>query len=415
MPVERKLHLSISQTPSTVKAPEPPESPRLAYWGKMGEAWRLAIRTTLLTILTLGVYRFWAKTEVRRYFWSRITVNDEPLEYVGTGLELFIGFLIVMLILTPIYGAIALGQMIFPLDSPMFALSQSGPALLILALIPLAIFRARRYRLSRTVWRGVRAGQTGTGRGYWIRAVWYGGIALLTLGLLRPLAQTRLTAYLMNNTWVGQQKFTFQMRARRLLWRWLVFWLCLATAYGGTFLGIFLLVKRAELTSGDETQLPDIIGNASSVEPVFVGVVIVGWLLLSLLAGVAYIWYRLAQVRLFTAATTLADLRFKSSIRIGRVVGIYLLAALAYAGLLFGSAAISFPLLGEQFWFVGVVLAGFVAGTLFIPFVTHPLLRHYVETLEIDGAFDPDALLQNDATSPKTGEGLASVFDVDAF
>ncbi|MGZ0189619.1 MAG: DUF898 family protein, partial [Alphaproteobacteria bacterium] len=68
--------------------PLPIRSPvRLAYLGQTGEAWRLAIKTTFLTVITLGIYRFWAKTRLRSYFWSRLTLNGEPLEYAGSGLE----------------------------------------------------------------------------------------------------------------------------------------------------------------------------------------------------------------------------------------------------------------------------------------------------------------------------------------
>ena len=55
----------------------------------------LSFTNMLLRILTLGIYHFWAKTEVRKRIWSAIRINDEPLTYTGRGLELFIGFLIV--------------------------------------------------------------------------------------------------------------------------------------------------------------------------------------------------------------------------------------------------------------------------------------------------------------------------------
>ena len=52
----------------------------------------------LLRVLTLGIYHFWAKTEVRKRIWSAIRINDEPLTYTGRGMELFLGFLIVFLV-----------------------------------------------------------------------------------------------------------------------------------------------------------------------------------------------------------------------------------------------------------------------------------------------------------------------------
>ena len=137
-------------------------APRLAYYGLLGEAWRLAVKTTFLTIVTLGVYRFWAKTRIRGYFWSRVSANGEPLEYTGTGLELFLGFLIIAAIFIPANAVVGMAGLFFGEDATATLVLGALPGLLVLVLIPLAVFRARRYRLSRTLWRGVRAGQTGS-------------------------------------------------------------------------------------------------------------------------------------------------------------------------------------------------------------------------------------------------------------
>src|SRR5262249_60228612 len=53
----------------------------------------------VLRILTLGIYHFWGKTEVRRRIWSAVRLNGEPLEYTGTGKELFLGFLVVLFLI----------------------------------------------------------------------------------------------------------------------------------------------------------------------------------------------------------------------------------------------------------------------------------------------------------------------------
>ena len=50
----------------------------------------------LLTIITLGLYRFWARTKVRKYLWGSVRLHGDAFEYTGTGKELFIGFLIVL-------------------------------------------------------------------------------------------------------------------------------------------------------------------------------------------------------------------------------------------------------------------------------------------------------------------------------
>lgn len=393
-------------------------TPEIAYHGRLGEAWKLAIVNTLLTIVTLGVYRFWAKTRIRRYFWSRVTVEGEPVEYTGTGLELFLGFLIILLILAPLYGAMTVSQL-FLASSPALAIALSfAPLLILLALIPVAVFRARRYRLSRTVWRGVRAGQTGSTWGYWRRAVFYGLIGWLTLGLLRPLAHARLTRHLMSNTWFGETRFRFDVRARDLMWRWLAAWALLVGAYAGLFFAVFLLSRRHEEITGGPPQEGEPFGfvtNLWASEPAYI--ILVGglFIVLMMLAVAAFVNYRVFQTRLFTRSTAFGSLRFVSRIRFWRVVGVYFVLMLAYVALIVALPGFGALVFGEVGGVFGLVAVGVLAGTLFAPFVTHPLLSHYVATLEITGRFDLDEIVQNAETAPRTGEGLASVFDVDAM
>ena len=59
---------------------------------------RIALPNLLLTIVTLGIYRFWATARERRYLWSRTRFVDEHLEWAGTGMELFAGFVIVLVL-----------------------------------------------------------------------------------------------------------------------------------------------------------------------------------------------------------------------------------------------------------------------------------------------------------------------------
>jgi hypothetical protein len=45
--------------------------------------------TTILSILTLTLFRFWGRTQFRRRLWKEALIDNEPLEYVGKGSELF--------------------------------------------------------------------------------------------------------------------------------------------------------------------------------------------------------------------------------------------------------------------------------------------------------------------------------------
>ena len=59
-------------------APPAGEPIRIDYVPRDGLL-RLTIINFLLGIVTLTIYRFWAKTNVRRHIWRCVHINGEPL------------------------------------------------------------------------------------------------------------------------------------------------------------------------------------------------------------------------------------------------------------------------------------------------------------------------------------------------
>src|ERR1041385_8862991 len=123
----------------------PPQSFRPVFNGRVGELYGIYFRNLLLSILTLGIYRFWAKTRWRRYLWSHLTLLGEPFEYSGTGKELFIGFLKAALLI--FLGSLAFGVLQVVADAVVPGLGQGVSwlqSLTILALIYIGTFSALR-------------------------------------------------------------------------------------------------------------------------------------------------------------------------------------------------------------------------------------------------------------------------------
>src|SRR6516162_1908703 len=54
--------------------------------------WRLLSIGAVLLMFTLGIYRFWLSTDIRRYLWSNTELAGESFEYTGTAYELLLGF-----------------------------------------------------------------------------------------------------------------------------------------------------------------------------------------------------------------------------------------------------------------------------------------------------------------------------------
>ena len=173
---------------------------RLIFDGKPGTFLSLLVNGALLLIPTFGFYRFWLTTRLRRHLWANTRIGADVFEYTGTGRELLIGFLIAMAVLVPIYVAYAiLGFMAEEMQA--FA---SIPLLLVLFLLgQFGAYRARRYRATRTVFRGLRFWMTGSGWGYAFRAVGWGLLSLVTLGLAFPWAAASLERYKMQRTRYG--------------------------------------------------------------------------------------------------------------------------------------------------------------------------------------------------------------------
>ena len=198
----------------------------------------------ILQILTLGIFRFWARTRERRFLWSHVSLGDDRLEYTGKGLELFLGFLIVMVVLIPI-GAIFQGLSLAVGDSEtgiiiVTVLYITG----LMFLIHLAIYRTRRYRLSRTLWRGIRGTLTGSPVRYALVAMAWLPAVVLSLGLAAPFMRIALMNRELNNMHLGDRPFVFDGRARDLFAYWIVPWLTLLALIAG-YAGMMYLISDA--------------------------------------------------------------------------------------------------------------------------------------------------------------------------
>ena len=148
--------------PPPVPVPPPlPATPQ--FTGNRKGFFNLVARGAGLELVTLGFYRFWLLTDIRRHLWSNTVIDGDAAEYTGRGRELLIGFLIAMAILMPIY----LGYFLIGIEAERWQALASFPLIAAFYVFgQFAIYRARRYRLTRTVWRGVRFWMTGSGWAY---------------------------------------------------------------------------------------------------------------------------------------------------------------------------------------------------------------------------------------------------------
>ncbi len=201
----------------------PPPLPPVpaVFSGDRGEFFRLTARGTALELVTVGFYRFWLATDIRRHLWSHTMVDGDAAEYTGRGKELLIGFLFALAILVPIY----LTYFLISVEAERFTAFASFPLVIAFyAFGQFAIYRARRYRLTRTVWRGVRFWMDGSGWAYAWRAMLWGLLVVLTLGLALPWREAALERYKMRHSYYGELQGSFEGRGwdffKQAWWLW---------------------------------------------------------------------------------------------------------------------------------------------------------------------------------------------------
>lgn len=205
---------------------------RLTFHGNGGSLFGIHIVNVLLTIITLGVYYFWAKVRVRGYLLSQTEVAGDRFAYHGTGKELLFGFLKAFLLIGIPFFLLRLGIDLVARGPVAQAVGGLLSYIAILAFLAFATVGARRYRLSRTSWRGIRF----SFRGRWLEFVklFVGGSLLttITIGLYYPFFETRRHGFLTSHSYFGNQTFAFDGRGKDLFGRYLLTLLLLLPTLG---------------------------------------------------------------------------------------------------------------------------------------------------------------------------------------
>lgn len=356
-----------------------------AYDGKAGHLAKIATTNGLLTLITF-IYRFWGKTRLRQYLWGHVSFRGDRFEYSGTAKELLIGFLVALLILLPIFGIFVALELSF-LDS-----AESSETLgtlqgvVFLFLIQLAIFRARRYRLTRTQWRGIRGGQTGSAFKY--AFIVFGWVIVLgiTLGFAYPFYRSALQRYRTENTWFGDKALVFEGTGKDLFLPWV--------------LGAVLFIPTL---------------------------------------GISYAWYRVKEFRYFLSKTTFGNLSFESSLSTIQIALIYIffyftlglmvVVLSALVGVVFpefseiflamadesSADSAEINLVANMILIAFMVVFAVLVGVLRILMYLHPLFRVLCMTTTVIGEEDFARIAQSQAETPTRGEGLADALDVGAI
>lgn len=398
---------------ATQRMSEPEASLHGQYDGERGALLRLAVVTALLTTVTLGMYRFWARTRIRRYIWSSVSDGRDSFEYTGTGLEKFLGFLMAVVILAVYLGVVQMILFYFGLtllgepQTPEQAMLQSMAfSITFVAVLPLIFFaqyRVRRYKLARTRWRGIRFGAEKGAWGYAFRAMGHWLLTILSLGLLLPWQTWRLERYMTDRSWYGDAPF--QQGGK---------WTALLPAMSHVYAGLFIMIGGG--------MVAGLLGQPESGGTV--GVLGFVWLLVGMVVYRVRAFIYLTEnkvldgniwVELHIGATPIVSTLFLGGLMVG------LITVLIFGGL---GAAVMFLLmpammLGEGAVFIAVVAVGglyllalAVSGSLVLVWILQPIVHQVIEAVTIHNADELSYIEQRGHDSGADAEGFADALDV---
>jgi uncharacterized membrane protein YjgN (DUF898 family) len=388
--------------------------------------WRLLIRGNALVIVTLGIYRFWLTTDIRRFLWANTELARQSFEYTGTARELLLGFLFAIAILLPLYAVLAIAT----LGLGDAAILVSALSFVLLTFLGhYAVYRARRYRLTRTIYRGVRFEQKGSAWRYAVCALFWWTLILISLGLAYPFAQARLERFKMRHTYFGDLAGRFEGSGVSLLLRGFPMWLLtvvpLVTGLVATLAAIdWTLLIMGRVLKDDIMGWLEATGLANAIVYALLTAI---WALLAL--AILYPIFQAMLLRWWASGLRFGDVVVTSRLRTAQVFRIYagflwyaflftVVAGVIASGCVFAiDQAIGKGTLLAESIATAVLVAGYVVvmlgySTIYQATVRLGLWRCVTESLDLSDTASLERVTAAGRASSPVGEGLADALSV---
>ncbi len=331
------------------------ETLHFSFHGRGETLFGIQIVNVLLTLITLGCYHFWAKAKVRRYVFGQTECAGDRFAYHGTGKELLKGFLKAMVLFGIPYLCLTAADQFINSPPWVSLILRSLGGFLLFLYVPIAMVAARRYRCSRTSWRGIRLRFHGKTWDFLLLHCTGWLFTAMSLGIYYPYFLARRYAFLVSHTSLGTQPFAFDGHGRRLAQPFAV----------ALFLSYFIVI-------GCLVFLAVKVENGG-----------LSLFLLPLILGPLWTWFLARKQNFLWDHTSIASSRFHSTVTWQQLLMLYV----GNAALLLLTAGIAWP------W-VTVRNSCFVLGNL-----------------TLCGAVDFEQIFQHATPASTTGEGLSNFLD----
>lgn len=192
-----------------------------SFKGEALDLMALYLKLWVFSLLTLGFYSFWGRTDLRRYLLSHLSLAGEPFRYrgtpkglAGTGVKTLLTVILAFIFLVWLHRT-------DPLSSPFIEKLFFAAGLFGLSYL---FWRGIGYRLSQTEWQGLPFNFKGT------FATWFGLqmkgwlFFVLTLGLTGPMFWSQAWKYKIEQTTFGGRAFRYTGNWRDLAHPWYIGW-----------------------------------------------------------------------------------------------------------------------------------------------------------------------------------------------
>ncbi len=189
---------------------------RFNYFGKGNEFVLIFFKNIALTILTLGIYYPWAKVEILKYHYKSTELDNHRFDFLGTGKEVFKGFIKVYVLFVFIYAFL-----IYSFAQENALLSSISLGLLYLftfLVIPFAIHGAVKYRASKSTWKNIRFTYLGNKMELFWKSMIGTILTILTLGLYGAWYSIDIRQYVISHLRFGNLSFDFKGKGETLFW-----------------------------------------------------------------------------------------------------------------------------------------------------------------------------------------------------
>jgi uncharacterized membrane protein YjgN (DUF898 family) len=347
---------------------------QFSFEGEGGELFGVYLVGLVLSIVTLSVYYPWFRAATLRYLYEKTEFMGSRFSFIGSGQEMFVGYIKFLIIIGVVFGSYYGGILVtqsgdFSLGGVLTMIGGLG----FIVLRPLAVHGALRFRLSRTVWRGIHAGYVGK-LGELFGLVIGGGLLTgITFGVYYPTFMTNLYGYVIRNLRFGSLRAKFTGTVEQ-------FWGFFRPLYVAPFIGIPFLVISVALASGAGP-----------------GAALAGFIIFCVFAALIigmFVFYFRFQSGLYNWLVERTQVVNEAD---GKS---YELVADFNPGSVF------------QLQLVNTLLLGITLGLAF-PWIIARNLSFFFENVSVDGSFEPDSIQQTQAPeADATGEGLLDFFDI---